>query len=244
MRRRILERRPQRRVADQELRVRLVGLVERHMHGVGKQHLRQYDGSGRFGCNRDRAHALERRSRDQLDRLDRSLARDAEPRQQAQAVGVPRVRDRRDRGDVEIAGHEPAVQLGRHADDLLHVELEPVEDRRHVHVADAPEADQVRSCEAADLVVERVALHRDAAGVGDDAGELLELLLGARRRAGGMEDRLAHDGALDVVRAEVERDLGDGQGERDPVRLDVRRCCRAGGARPPAPSGRRLRSGT
>ena len=72
------------------------------------------------------------------------------------------------------------------------------------------------------LVVEGVALHRDPARVADDADELLDLLLGAGGRAGGAEDLLAHDRALDVVRAEVERDLGERHGHRDPVRLDVR----------------------
>jgi hypothetical protein len=57
---------------------------------------------------------------------------------------VTGVLDRRDRRDVELPGDHLPVELGRHADHLLDVEVEPVEDRRHVHVADAPEADHVR----------------------------------------------------------------------------------------------------
>ena len=78
--------------------------------------------------------------RDELDRVDRALGRDAQPRQEAQPVGVPRVFDRGDRRQVELAGEQARVQLGRHALNLLDLSLEPVEDRRHVHVRDAPEA--------------------------------------------------------------------------------------------------------
>ena len=42
------------------------------------------------------------------------------------------------------------------------------------------------------------------------------------RRARRLEDLLADDGALDVVRAEVERHLGERQPHHDPVGLDVR----------------------
>ena len=55
--------------------------------------------------------------------------------------GVARVLDRRDRRDVDLAVEERLVQLGRHAGDLLDVGVQPEEDRRHVHVADAAEAD-------------------------------------------------------------------------------------------------------
>src|SRR5262249_45013236 len=55
------------------------------------------------------------------------------------------------------------------------------------------------------LVVERVALHRDAPGGAHEADELVELLLGSRRRAGGAEDLLPHQRPLHVVRTEVKR---------------------------------------
>ena len=57
---------------------------------------------------------------------------------------MARILDRRDRGDVELPVDQQPVQLGRHADDLLHVVLEPVEDRRHVDVGDAAELDHDR----------------------------------------------------------------------------------------------------
>src|SRR5262249_11897824 len=80
-----------------------------------------------------------------------------------------------------------------------------------------------RSCvEPPNLVVERVALHRDAARGTDGADELLQLLLLAGGRAGGAEDLLPDEGALHVVGTEVERHLGDRERQRDPVRLDVR----------------------
>ena len=71
---------------------------------VGQQHLRQHDRGRRLGRDRDGADAVERRRRDELDRVDRALGRDAEPRQQPQDVGVARVLDRRDRRRVELAG--------------------------------------------------------------------------------------------------------------------------------------------
>ena len=58
MRRRILERGPQRGVSDEQLRFRL--LAERHLLGLGQQHLRQRDGRRGLGRDRDGAHALER----------------------------------------------------------------------------------------------------------------------------------------------------------------------------------------
>src|SRR6188768_1190537 len=73
-----------------------------------------------------------------------------------------------------------------------------------------------------ELAVERVALHGHAARLADEADELTDLLLGLRARAGGVEDLLAHDGALDVVGAEVERDGRERHPHHDPVGLDVR----------------------
>ena len=44
-----------------------------------------------------------------------------------------------DRRDVELAVEQHPLELGRDAGDLLDVGLEPVEDRRHVHVRDTPQ---------------------------------------------------------------------------------------------------------
>ncbi len=51
MRSRILERAPQRRVADQELRVRV--LVERNLPRLGKQDAGEHDGGRALGRDRD-----------------------------------------------------------------------------------------------------------------------------------------------------------------------------------------------
>src|SRR5579862_9102635 len=75
---------------------------------------------------------------------------------------------------------------------------------------------------APELVVERVALNGHTPCFLDEAHELRDLLLGAARRTGGLEDLLAHDRALDVVRTEVQRDLRHRQPHHDPVGLDVR----------------------
>ena len=79
-------------------------------------------------------------ARDELDRVDRALRRDADPRQDPQPVGVPRVLDRRDRRDVELAVEQQPVELRRHAHDLLHLRDQP--DRRPAPccVGDAAEA--------------------------------------------------------------------------------------------------------
>src|SRR5215831_945432 len=53
----------------------------------------------------------------------------------------------------------------------------------------------------AQLVVQRVPLHGDATGVADEADELIDLLLRLGLRARSVEDLLADDRALDVVRA-------------------------------------------
>ena len=129
--------RSQRRVADQQLRVGL--LAERHVLRVRQQHLRQHDRGRALGRDRDGADPLERHRRDELDRVDRALGRDAEPRQEPQPVGVPRPLDRRDRRHVDLAGEQRPRELGRDAGDLLDLGVEPVEDRRHVHVRDAAE---------------------------------------------------------------------------------------------------------
>ena len=142
MRRRVLEGRLERRVADQQLRVGV--LAERDLLGLGQQHLGKHDGRRRLRRDRDDAHLLERLARHELDRIDRALTRHAETRQQAQLVGVACVLDRRDRRRIELAVDEHPVQLRRHALDFLHVHFDAVEDRRHVHVADAAELDHRR----------------------------------------------------------------------------------------------------
>ena len=101
---------------------------------------------------------------------------------------------------------------------------------------------------APELVVERVALDRDPAGLTDEADELVDLLLRLRARARGVEDLLTHDRSLDVVRTEVQRDRCERHAHHDPVGLDVRHVVehqprerehlevvRAGRVPPPAP---------
>ena len=139
VRRRVLERALEGRVADQELRVGL--LAERDVLGLGEEHLRQDDGGRALRRDGDGTDALERRLRDQLDRLDGALRGDAQAREDPQPLGVARVLDRRDRREVALTGEERVVQVRRHAADLLERRVDPVEDRRHVHVGDAPEPD-------------------------------------------------------------------------------------------------------
>ena len=130
----ILERALERRVADQQLRVR-ASSPSGTMLRLRQQHAREHDRGRALRRHGDRAHAAERQPRDELDRVDGALRRDAQPRQQAQPVRVARVLDRRDRRDVDLAVDQHPVQLRRDAGDLLDVVLEPVEDRRHVDVA-------------------------------------------------------------------------------------------------------------
>src|SRR5262249_38511341 len=79
--------------------------------------------------------------RDELDRVDGALRGDAQARQQAKRLGVPRVLDRGDRRRVELAGDQAAVELRRHAGDLLVVDVDAEEDGRHGGVGEAPEPD-------------------------------------------------------------------------------------------------------
>src|SRR5919204_4855820 len=71
------------------------------------------------------------------------------------------------------------------------------------------------------LVVERVALHRNAPRVPHHPHELLELLLGRRRPPRRMEDLLPDDRPLHVVGAEVQGDLRQRHPHHDPVGLHV-----------------------
>ena len=132
---RVLEGRLQGRVADQQRRLGF--LAQRDVLRLGQEHLRQYHRGGALGGDGDRPHVLERCPRDELDRVDRALGAHAEAWQDPQPLGVAGVLDRRDRRQVAFACEQRAVQLGRDADELFDLGIEPVEDRRHVHVADA-----------------------------------------------------------------------------------------------------------
>ena len=132
----VLEGRLQGRIADQQGRLGL--LAERDVLSLGEEHLRQHDRSGALGGDRNRAHVLQRRTGDKLDRVDRALGADAQARQDPQPVRVARVLDRGDRREIALAREQSSVEVGRHTDELLDLGVEPIEDRGHVHVADAP----------------------------------------------------------------------------------------------------------
>ena len=81
VRRRILEGALQRGVADEQ---RGVGLfLEGEDLGVREQHPREHDGGGALGRDGDRPHATEGHAAHELDRVDGSLGRDAQPRQES-----------------------------------------------------------------------------------------------------------------------------------------------------------------
>ena len=104
----------ERRVADQELRVGL--LAERHV--LAPRAAAPSSARPRWRDSGVTATVRTRSSGSRVTSWIESTApseRDAEPRQQPQPVGVARVLDRRDRRDVELAGEQPPVQLGRHA---------------------------------------------------------------------------------------------------------------------------------
>ena len=154
--------------------------------------------------------ALERQLRDELDRVDGALATRRRAGAAGAASRRCRAYSIDEIGAVSSspATSRRLSSVGT-PDDLLVLGVDAEEDRRHVRVRDAPEPDHPalplrhgtspppspgcrRSASGASgtsvgpahataqLVVERVALHRDAAGGADDADELLELLLGAR----------------------------------------------------------------
>ena len=82
---------------------------------------------------------LQRRPRDELDGVNGAFGGDAEPRQDPKPAGVARVLDRRDGREVDLAREQARIQLGGNAVHFLDVGLEPVKDRRHVHVGDTAE---------------------------------------------------------------------------------------------------------
>src|SRR4029453_4820860 len=73
----------------------------------------------------------------------------------------------------------------------------------------------------AERVVERVALHRDLAGVADDAKQLRPRQAGRSLRSRHVLHALVLEGAVHVVGAEVERDRRRLLAEQHPVRLPV-----------------------
>ena len=139
MRGRILERTPESCVADQELRVRR--LVEGHVARVRKQDPSEHDRRRALGRDPDRPDLVDRLRRDELDRVDRAFGGDAQAREEAQAIRVAGPFDGRDRRNVDLAREELLRQLDRDALDFVHLGVQTVEDRRHVHVRDAAEAD-------------------------------------------------------------------------------------------------------
>ena len=140
MRRRVLERAPQRGVADQQLRVGL--LLERDVLGVREQHLRR-------ARRRSRSPASPRPSAPARAACrETSWIESTAPSDETQSRGRMRSLSALRAYSIDEIGARSsspsssiAVQLGRHAGDLLDVGVEPVEDRRHVHVRDAAEAD-------------------------------------------------------------------------------------------------------
>ena len=144
VRRRVLERALQRRVADQELRVGL--LAERHVRRA----------SGRSTCVRTTEVALSGRDRDRSRTCssgfgDTSWIESTAPSEETQSRGRSRSRSALRAHSIDEIGAtstSPASSLrlssvGTPAH-LLDLGVEPVEDRRHVHVRDAAETDHWR----------------------------------------------------------------------------------------------------
>ena len=139
MGRRVLEGAAKRRVADQELRVRL--LAERHEDGVGQQDRVSTTEVALSGVTATESTCSS-------GARETSWIESTAPSEETQSRGRMRSRSAlraysiEEIGrEVDLAGEEPRVQLGRDAGDLLDLDVEPVEDRRHVHVADAAETD-------------------------------------------------------------------------------------------------------
>ena len=80
VRRRVLEHALQRGVADEELGIGVVGLLERHLLGIGEEDAHQHGRGRALRRDRDGVDAVDRRTRDELDRVDGSFGGDAETR--------------------------------------------------------------------------------------------------------------------------------------------------------------------
>ena len=118
------------------------------------------------------------------------------PSEETQSRGSSRSRSALRAYSIEEIGarsssprEQPRVQLGRHALHLLDLGVEPVEDRRHVHVGDAAEPDHSRL------------------PVDDGVGEGLELLAAERAVEAGA--RAARVVERDLARALERAGLGD-----------------------------------
>ena len=175
-----------------------------------QQHLRQHDRGRALGRDRDRADLLERHPRDELDRVDRALGGDAQPRQEPQRRrrGARTRSTRSARGRARPSSSSRFSSVGTPWTSSTSASsrwktgaMFDVRDRgpsRQHHVA-PPQ-----------LVVERVALDGNRGPPRGRSGRARRSSARSRSsRAGGVEDLLAHDRALDVVGAEVERDLGE-----------------------------------
>src|SRR5216683_134345 len=78
-----------------------------------------------------------------------------------------------------------------------------------------------RQLRAVDRMIERIALNRNAAGGADQAFQFIARRELRRFRARVVINLLLYHRAVEVVRAEAQRDLRDARREHDPVRLDV-----------------------
>src|SRR2546430_1125902 len=106
VRRRILERGLQRRIADQELRIGL--LPERHVLGLRQQHLRQHDRGRGLRRDGDLPHLLERLAGHELERIHRTLRAHAQARQKPESIPIARILDGRDLREAGLAGEQAA----------------------------------------------------------------------------------------------------------------------------------------
>src|SRR5713226_533750 len=78
-----------------------------------------------------------------------------------------------------------------------------------------------RQLRAVNRMIEGIPFNRDAAGGADQAFELVARRKLGRFRAGVVVNLFFHNGSVEVVRAEAQRNLRDARREHDPIRLDV-----------------------
>src|SRR5258708_3866194 len=78
-----------------------------------------------------------------------------------------------------------------------------------------------RQLRAVDRMIERIALDGNAAGGANEAFQFIARRKLGRFCPGVVINLLFHHRAVEVVRAEAQRDLRDARREHDPVRLDV-----------------------
>src|SRR5215813_3860898 len=74
-----------------------------------------------------------------------------------------------------------------------------------------------------DRIVERIALDRFTPGIANQLLNLISSHALTRRRTSAVNNSFLDDGSVEIIRAELQRDLSKRRCQRDPISLNVRK---------------------